>query len=306
MLPTNYGVHDRVELPAYQFRHYAYSIWLFTLSDLKTIVVPSTVFGIIIAICAPQFHLPRSKSSDIVLRIPLVVLWCWVNLLPFSIDNQRQPDAIEEDAQNKPWRPLPAERLGPKEARALMLSAYSIALGFSLFSGGLRQAIVLIWFGYCYNDLGGADRGILQRNLINAAGYCSFTFGAAEVALANGAITLTTPLLKWFSIIALVVMSTVHAQDMHDQAGDRSRGRRTMPLIIGDQLSRFTIAVPVMFWSLFCPTFWDTGILGYMTPLSLGSLVAQRILVYNCVSSDKLTFKIWNLWIISLYLLPLF
>ena len=32
-------------------------------------------------------------------------------------------------------------------------------------------------------------------------------------------------------------------------AGDRARNRRTLPLVLGDWIARWTIAVPVMIWS---------------------------------------------------------
>lgn len=40
----------------------------------------------------------------------------------------------------------------------------------------------------------------------------------------------------------------MHSQDMKDQDGDRSRGRRTAPIVLGDVVARSTIAIS--FWSV--------------------------------------------------------
>ena len=56
-----------------------YSIWLFTLSDIKTIVVPKTIFGILdaVAILAyPKvFDEHPTKVITILARAPLASFW---------------------------------------------------------------------------------------------------------------------------------------------------------------------------------------------------------------------------------------
>ena len=293
------------EFAIHEIPRYARAIWLFTFSDLKTIVLPSTTCGTVVALGASHLSLPQHDVGHIALRLPLVLLWCWLNLLPFDIDNQRQPDAIKEDALNKSWRPLPSYALTPQQAKTLMFGFYPLAICVSFFIGGLRPAVALVGFGYIYNDLGGAERGIVVRNLINAAGYSSFNFGAAEVALGPGTVQVSLPLAAWLAVIATVVVTTVHSQDMGDQAGDRARGRMTVPLAFGDKLSRWSIATLVLFWSCACPLFWAAGILGYAVPLMLGAVIAQRTLSYRTVAADKKTFRVWNAWMVTLYLLPL-
>ncbi|KAF6223097.1 hypothetical protein HO173_013310 [Letharia columbiana] len=94
----NSASHGRKETTAWDTIEYdLYSIWLFTYSDLKTIVGPKTAFGIFNSLQASAFDLPCLQYSTALKRLPLVVFWTWINLLPFSIDNQRQPEAIRED-----------------------------------------------------------------------------------------------------------------------------------------------------------------------------------------------------------------
>ncbi|KAL8709872.1 MAG: hypothetical protein Q9220_005488 [cf. Caloplaca sp. 1 TL-2023] len=283
-----------------------YTMWLFTFSDLKTIVGPKTAFGVCSALCADIFQLPSKPSQVIIWRTPIVALWVWINLLPFAISNQRQPAAIVEDAINKPWRPMPSHRLTMAQAKRRMLGLYAIAIGISLYVGALRQCVVLIFLGYWYNDLGGADKNPLIRNLINGCGFVCYTSGAMEVAYGEGLQLAADGLLtRWLGLIGAVVTSSVHTQDMYDKAGDSIRGRRTVPLVIGDWWSRLSIAAAIFVWSYLGLRFWNADRLQCAPVLALGLVVIRRTLTLKNVDQDRTTFKVWNAWIVALYTLPL-
>ncbi|CAF9905508.1 MAG: hypothetical protein ALECFALPRED_001000 [Alectoria fallacina] len=283
--------------------YHMHTLFLFTASDLKTIVIPSTMFGILAPV-AQLTQEPIASTSAIVQRTPLVFLWTWLNLLPFNISNQRQPSAIEEDLLNKPWRPLPSGRLTPKQAKVLMLGSYSTAIAFSLYFKGAKSCLALILLGWWYNDQNGAENCWI-RNFMNAAGYLSFVSGAVEVAVGSQA-HLSEQARMWFFLIGGIIFSTVQIQDIPDQKGDGARGRKTLPLVIGDMPARWTIAVLVPIWSLLAPTFWQLGPSGYILPVMLSGLIAGRILYTRAVEADKTSFKIWNIWVMAIYALPLF
>ena len=284
--------------------YHLHSIWLFTFSDLKTIVIPSTVFAAIHSIS----HVLQRGSQDqlawALTRSMPVALWAWLNLLPFAIDNQRQPEAIEEDRINKPWRTMPAKRMTQDQARRVMFVLYPAAVLTSAYLGGLRQSLVLVILGVWYNDLAGADASCVIRNFINGCGFVCYTSGAMQVALQIEPFS-DRFLSLWFTTIGAVIFSTVQTQDMYDQSGDSVRGRKTVPLVIGDQTARWTIALPTGFWSIFCPWFWTSPLAGYVAPVSLGLFVVIRTLRRRSAEHDKDTFRLWNLWLISLYCLPL-
>ena len=283
------------------------SIWLFTFSDLKTIVGPMTVFGTINALSTLAFHFDQNvvpSDIDVVRRTPRVALWIWINLLPFAIDNQRQPAAMLEDSVNKPWRPMPSKRVHPEQAKVWMLSLYPLAIIASMYVGGIRQCLALALLGVWYNDLRGADAHCFVRNIINACGFVCYASGAMEVALAQP-LPASTTLISWFAVIAAMVFTSVHSQDMADQEGDQLRGRKSVPLTIGDELSRWTIAVFVSAFSLFSPWFWGLALWAYLCPVILGAIVSLRSLVNRSVMDDKITFRLWNLWMVAIYCLPL-
>ena len=283
--------------------HHLKTLWLFTFSDLKTIVGPKTTFGVLSALYAPAFGIDSVQKSATLSTVLITAFWTWINLLPFAIDNQRQTQAIEEDGLNKPWRPLPSKRLTAAQATRLMLVLYPVAFATSLLCGGWRQCLSLIALGHWYNDRGGAE-SCVTRNVINACGFICFASGAMEVALGIP-LPLGTGLFQWFLVIGGVVFSTVQTQDLYDQVGDRARGRKTLPLVVGDGRSRWMTALPIMFWGLFCPWYWGTRCGVSMAFLAIGSVIAARMLLKKNVIDDKTTFKIWNAWMIMLYSLPI-
>jgi 4-hydroxybenzoate polyprenyltransferase len=283
-----------------------YTIWLFTYSDLKTIIMPSAAFGLMNGIA-----LSLDSNTDIDLspqqvlkKAPTVIYWVWINLLPFAIDNQRQHEAVQEDLLNKPWRPLPSRRISAGSAKSLMTILYLVAVATSFFLGNMTQCLTLIVLGFCYNDLGGSDSGIIVRNFINASGFICFSSGALQVVVGLEESALDR-LSWWLIVIAAIVFSTVQTQDMYDQRGDAIRRRRTLPLVIGDGPARWTIAGPMVLWCWLTPWFWGSSIIGYLAPVTLGMTVATRTLRVRNEKGDLVIFRLWNLWLVSVYLLPL-
>ncbi|KAI0148177.1 UbiA prenyltransferase family-domain-containing protein [Hypoxylon sp. NC0597] len=285
---------------------YIKTIWLFTYSDMKTIMFPQSIFGVMTAYTACILHQPTADYGIwdwLFVRYPLTLLWTWSNLLPFDIFNQLSEEAIEEDRINKPWRPLPSGMINREQASSLMLKHYIFAVIVSINIGGLRQSISLILLGTWYNAGGGADRSFVIRNAINAAGILSFASGAMEVALGTP-LLMTRPSIQWLGILAFVIFSTIQTQDLYDMEGDSYRNQKTMPLVLGDSLTRWLTAVMVAVFSFVCPGYWHLGWHGFVIPLLLGGLIATRTLSYRSPEGDKRTFQIWNAWLVSIYSLP--
>ncbi|CEJ59401.1 hypothetical protein PMG11_08026 [Penicillium brasilianum] len=276
-------------------RYHAYTLWLFCFNDLKTMVFPSIAFAF--------FHSSHLYGTIFLSRLPLMFAYTWFNLLGFTVNNQRHPGSVAEDKLNKPWRPIAAGRLTTTQAHTLGLWSLPIALAVSaLVGGGVVQSALLAIFGTIYNDFGGGDGHWLVRNLLNAAGFTSFASGTLEVALQS---SLPRSMIPWIFLIALVVGTSVHVQDMYDQPGDAAAGRRTLPLVIGDEMARWSIAIVVTAWSILCPLYWSSDLVGYLGPLGLGLWVSSRSLRKRTVKEDRTTFRIYNAWLVALYALPM-
>lgn len=234
------------------------------------------------------------------------MLWNWFNLLVFNLANQRLPNSVLEDSVNKPWRPVPSRRISEEETRRLLLVLIPCGLLLSIFLGGLKETASMLILTWMYNDLGGADENYILRNIINAAGFICHGSGATIIAAGFGRHELRNEAYVWLAMIGGVILTTIQVQDLPDMVGDAVRGRRTLPLVHGEWIGRCSVAIPVAFWAFACPAFWQLGSFGHVLPVSVGLLVVYRVLMMKNVAADKATYRIWCLWLVILYTLPLF
>lgn len=289
------------------FRYHLYTLWLFTFSDWKTIVLPQSAFAIITLLSGRNLmNGPRPPYTTICFCLPLVLVWNWLNLLPLVMSNQISKESTEEDRGNKPWRPLPAGRVTRQETKSLMILGYLVAFSSSLILGGTAECVALILQGWIYNFFGGGNKSILARHFVNATGILTFAAGASRVACLQSGTELHPRSWLWFIVLGGVILTSIQIQDLSDRFGDSMRGRRTIPILLSDGLSRLTIAIPVAVWSFLCPAFWGSDPRGFALPVSLGSLVIFRLYCYRSVDADRLSYKIWNAWATALYLIPFF
>lgn len=286
------------------FLHFVGTFWLFTESDFATFVVPDTVFGIFGALAGPL--LTKNAAPDLLVilaRVPLVLLYNWANLLIFDLANQRLPEAVEEDAWNKPWRPLPSGRITVPQTRRLLLASLPVVLVINWSLGVWEETALLFALTWMYNDLKGGEEDFIVRNLIIGFAFGLYNGGALRIACGiNDCITASG--YSWVVLISCVIFTTMQVQDLKDLAGDKARGRRSAPLVLGDAASRWTIAVPVVVWSVVCPLFLRVGPLGYLVTFALGAVIVARIFIWRNIDADRKTWKLWTAWTALLYLLP--
>ncbi|KAL8715435.1 MAG: hypothetical protein Q9220_000769 [cf. Caloplaca sp. 1 TL-2023] len=288
----------------FQILYFLETLYLFTLSDIKTFVIPETAFGLFGALSGPAMTTSQTVSLvNVVSRAPRVLLWTWLNTLMFTFSNQRLPDAVKEDKINKPRRPLAAGRIDCIQTRQLLLTTIPIVYCACHFIGAPEETLILTVLNWMYNELGASDENWLVRNLVLAATYAGYCIGAVKVASGND-VDLTLAAYQWVAIIAGVIFTTMHVQDLKDQEGDNARGRRTAPLVLGDSLARWTIAIPVLIWSFAGPLFWSLQSTIALVPICIGMLVIYRMMVLRGVSADRMTWKVWSLWLTVLYFLP--
>jgi 4-hydroxybenzoate polyprenyltransferase len=214
------------------------------------------------------------------------------------------PNSILEDSINKPWRPLPAKRLTPDEARHCLLLAVPSTLSILYLLGGFYEALWMVVLTWMYNDLGGADEGYVSRNLIQVIAFILHARGSTIVA-ARKAYSLGPHAGIWFALIGAIVFTSIQMQDLEDMEGDAERERKTLPLVHGEQVGRLSVAIPVAVWSFACPDFWGLGPFGYLPSALVGGTAAVRVLACRTLNSDRMTWKLWCFLIICIYLLPL-
>jgi 4-hydroxybenzoate polyprenyltransferase len=264
------------------------------------------LFGLFSALAgSPLTTDARPDVLSILSRVPSAFLLVWANLLVFNIANQRLPDAILEDKLNKPSRPLPSGCITESQARHLLIASIPVVLALSYCLGPWQETTLLFSFNWVYNDLKGSDEDFVVRNLLIAIGYGIYSSAALRVVCGSDA-SITVLGLYWIVLVILIMFTTQHIYDMRDQAGDKVRGRRSAPLVLGDGVARWTIAIPVIIWSVACPLFLGLGLWAYLVPVSLGLVVAGKTLLQRSPAHDKVSAKTWALWTVVLFSLPLF
>ena len=107
------------------------------------------------------------------------VLWTWLHLLQFCVSNQSLNP--EEDALNKPWRPIPSGIVSSVNARILRWILLPLCLSLSISLEVHWQGISLAIAFLVHNELH-LHSHWLMRNACNAWGYASFNAGASAIA----------------------------------------------------------------------------------------------------------------------------
>ncbi|KAI0645051.1 UbiA prenyltransferase family [Trametes meyenii] len=288
-------------LPAravFQVSYFLYTLFLFTESDLMTVVVPITALAL------------AAAPPDGPYRLPHVVFWLWLHLLQFDVSNQTL--APDEDAINKSHRPLPAKRISNPNAVFLRwLLVPTCGLFSSIYSMQVVCAsAALAALTVVYNELGASRGHCLVRNLVNAFGLASLEIGATLIAgpdptsldeLARLAIAVSTGILA----------TTMHSQDFRDEAGDRAIGRRTVPIVLGGsamgaRLARYTVGVPVSLWTLALCHVWGVGVGAGGALMALALFTGSRYIVGREERDFQTAYFWYNVWLSCTHALPVY
>ena len=107
------------------------------------------------------------------------IFWTWVHLLQFCISNQSLDP--EEDALNKPWRPISSGLASAPSARTLRWILLPLCFSLSVCLEVPWQGISLALGFIAHNELG-LHSHWLMRNICNALGYAFFNAGASAIA----------------------------------------------------------------------------------------------------------------------------
>ncbi|KAK7973770.1 heterokaryon incompatibility protein-domain-containing protein [Apiospora arundinis] len=302
-----------------QVLYHLYTIWLFTLSDLRTTCLQTVLFGLA---GAASGRLTTPTTTTITHSISVwaaafnllgtslrAFLFVWLLLLVLQLDNQSMPGGPEEDAlNNKAWRSIPSGRISQSRVRDILLpSTIIVALLVSFILGVQLEAAGFVAASYIYNQLGGGDVNPVIRNLLNGVGLTLLNSGSLKLAAAyskeQGAFVDGRGYV-WILAVGLVISTTIQTQDFRDQEGDAARGRWTLPLVIGDGPARLVTAASMLVWAFLCPWICGAGFVGYSLSVVTACVAAFGLLVYRTRSADGLSFKLWSVWLTVVYLMP--
>jgi hypothetical protein len=99
--------------------------------------------------------------------------------------------------------------------------------------------------------------------------------------------------LKAVLTSALVILTTIHAQDFADVEGDKLMNRRTV-CIVAPNLSRIATFAILPFWSIVLGTVWKLEVVPASMFFVLGLYCGSRYYSYRSVSADQRSYLFYN------------
>ncbi|RDI88125.1 hypothetical protein Vi05172_g2159 [Venturia inaequalis] len=288
------------------------TIYLFTASDLRTIIFPATFFGLVVALSGSLFTNKPPPISQMAWGLPRLLVWEYVNLLAFNTSSQSQPKAIIEDEINKPFRAIPSGRITASQTINLFYFLQILCFVSAFFwTGGFFPSSILAMLSWLYNFIHLGEKGIITRNFINASGYMCFTAGGAEAILGPENL-LNHAFWQWCALFGLVILTTIHAQDFQDQEGDGESGKLTLPLLLGDAIKgKLSIVMPVLAWSILLPWGLEKGferngiVHGYLLTTSFSTILCCKAYTAKDHATWRSMYKWYNVWLMAMIALPL-
>ncbi|KAL2273703.1 hypothetical protein FJTKL_04157 [Diaporthe vaccinii] len=279
---------------------------LITESNIKAFVTPTVLCGMM-AVGSGLVTTDSPTWLEVAAAFPKVALYIWLWDLWFDCSNQKDPGSIEEDRVNKPWRAIPSGRLSVEGAQRWYVVSACIMPAVAALLGGLPEAIAFMLETWAYDSLGGGSTW-WGRSMINPLFFSTGQLGATRVVAVATSTTVSKAGYEWCILHALLILTTIHTQDFRDFEGDKARGRNTLPLAMGEGLTRVVMSSFIVFWSFACPAYWECSVLGYLLPGLIGITTACRFLL--CTKdrkADRVSFNFYSmLWLPAIYATPMF
>jgi len=236
-------------------------------------------------------------------HIPESIFWIWIHLLQCALANQTT-GSPEEDACNKPWRPLPSKRLTLGQAVVLRwIVAVACCVYSALYGCRVLYASVAMFFlNILYSEMQASSGYWLIRDSVVTAGIACFQTGSMLIVAHDRHYLDDVSMWAIFSNAALLV-TTIHAQDFRDVDGDIATGRSTLPIVY-PKLSRKTISLGLCLWSVALGQMWElnVGLASALVGYSLA--VGYRFFMYRSVRDDHTSYHCYNIWLSMIYALP--
>jgi len=286
---SDYSSSNFSDLPTWCWRQFL-TMFYFTKSDIKTTVIPVTVFA---AFAAPfESNLSLLHAS----------IWTWLHLLQFDISNQII--GVEEDKLNKPDRPIASGRISLEDAWILRWALVPICVAYSAFYSipVALTSLAIAVLSFCYNEVGVHKGHWVGRNSIVAVGFGLYELGASLVAGQNKDTIDKAGIIAVLTTIGILA-TTYHVQDFKDFEGDRAIGRKTFPIVMPG-VARQQVLAAITLWSLAVSYLWGLDSILTTIVCGLGLYVGLRFMTMKNMIEDQHSFYWYNVWLTTVNCLP--
>ncbi len=101
-----------------------------------------------------------------------------------------------------------------------------------------------------------------------------------------------------FAINALIIISTIYAQDFRDEVGDKRMGRRTLP-ILWPKGSRISILMALAAWSIGLSQACELDLLFSVPFCAWAMFVGLRFFWKRTAEADQRSYRYYNVWLLT-------
>jgi len=268
-----------------------YLWWRFCHYDIAATVLPCLVFT------TAAWRTAYSGLGFSGLGVALVRSCICFALFVYGFTLSNQLIGIEEDRANKPDRPLVAGICSPAGARVRWVVVTLIALVVGWWWNIGEWAAC--WLVLCvYNNFGGGGKHWFSKSLL---------VGLAMLVEMSAAWQLVTPLTgkawTWIIFLSVAIFLLCPLADLRDMVGDQCIGRRTVPLVYGENVTRvwlsigFSILPVAIVFVLLLPggVTWYT-VLCTIFQTAINGVMAWRVLFLRSVQADRYTYFFFFYW----------
>ena len=262
--------------------------WQVVVYDFSSTVMPAFLFSTAAWVSA------SSPKAMIWALLHNLVYFC---LYAFTFCLSNQIAGIEEDRINKPTRPLVTGLVSYRGAQVRWVVSMVLftLLGWSL---GVVEWTLLWQASLTMYNFGGWAKKWFTKNLVMSLGV------VAQLAAAWQLVTpLTLTAWCWILVVAGVVFPLISLQDLRDIDGDRSIGRKTFPLAVGENATRailgigFALLPVIVHYILMQPAGNAWYVLLCEMGVTIISLtIAIRVVMCRTMEGDHRTYMLFTYW----------
>jgi 4-hydroxybenzoate polyprenyltransferase len=259
------------------------------------------IFGLYLLGLAPRMITGAQSIDRPVVLTAKVLLAALTTEYIFEICNQTL--SPEEDARNRPSRPIPAGLLSVRGGYIRWVAVWTLSplvfVAIGTPTAALHLVATMAWTFFCYvwpkpphwfwKNLYTPVALFLLLRILNSL-VTQHIHDSEMAAHLDGAFCM------WLFV-------TIHMQDFHDVEGDRAAGRKTLPIVLSVlqlvQLRRFTAVLTVTAAMMFvalgvqrCEGSFDLSI-GVLACLQFvgGCATAGRFLLDETANQGEVTYK---------------
>ncbi|KAI5890171.1 uncharacterized protein SCHCODRAFT_02507178 [Schizophyllum commune H4-8] len=255
-----------------------YTLHLFNKTDITTTVLP-------IALCGQMgIGLALAQPTNL-FAIFRGFIWLQLHLVAFEIVG------LEEDRISKPFRPLVAGRISLDGANRLYNTFVVLSLLMSAWYGGITASLIHLASMTVYNQGGLASNWFL-KSAIGALGTSCYCWGVT--LMMNDGKPLSDTARLAITLCFFNFLTTGHAQDFRDRAGDAAIGRKTLAVMLPQTTGRWLLLTMILLWSVGLTRLWHVPAGVVLVNLSLAGACGIRLVIDYSEASDKAAYWWYN------------